>query len=284
MPAKAPVRALPASPPRFSLLSSAEVLNESDNRWEAGVKYEPEICGDTGTGIYAGCETSNVSADPGIEIAELEPFVIWAGDSCSPVGNRDWQGRARKKLGACESSIIETELWRGAVNRAQDWANPYLASPDAVLISGGTPLDPTNALACLEQALADCNCGSNGMIHATHQLVTLWAAASLIIVEQSRLVTHLGTVIVPGAGYDGSGPAPTHDDLPEAPVWSIWAYATSPVHLRLGPVAVLPSDLSQSLNRVTNTAFFWAQRIVVAGFDCCHYAVEVDVAPCSSGS
>lgn len=283
MPAKQAVRALPASPPRISLISSAEVLSETDDRWEAGVRYEPEVCGNTGTGVYAACETSNVTADAGSGITTLEPFVIWAGDSCMPQGNRDWQGRARRKLAACESYIIETELWRGDINRVQNWSNPYLASPDATLI-GSSPVDPTAALACLEQAIGDCNCGSSGMIHASRQLTTYWSAASLITPENNRLVTTLGTVVVPGAGYDGSGPAPTHDDEPADAGASIWAYATSPVHLRLGGVQVLPGDLAQSLDRTTNTAFYWAQRIVIAGFDCCHYAIEVDLAACVIGS
>lgn len=288
MPPKTAVQALPASPPVISLLSSAEILpvNKDSNRWEAGVTYETEACTSAGTGLYAACETANLSSSPASDIVTLEPYVVWAGDSCSLLGSavRDWKGRAQRKLIACESSIIERELWRGDVVRATSIHNPHLTDGSGtVVVTEGTAAGPLPALACLEQALGDCNCGVQGMIHATRQVVTNWVAANLVIRDGNRLRTQLGTIVVPGAGYDGSGPSDGANPIPAA-TGSIWAYATSMVHIRLSPVQVLPDDLSEATDRVTNTATYWAQRYAVFGFDCCHFAAEIDLALCETGS
>lgn len=287
MPPKSPVRSLPAAPPLLSLLSSAEILREQDNRWEGGVAYEPEICGTDRTGAFAACDTSNMAAAPGSDLLEVEPIVIWAGDSCSPFGfaSRDWQGRARRKLQACESNLIESELWRGEITRAQaGWTNRYLADNAATIVTGAA-VSPLLALACLEQSLATCNCGAQGMIHATPQIITHWVSERLVAREGSKLFTELGTIVVPGSGYDGSGPAvvPSGPPVPAAD-GSIWAYATSMVHVRLGPAVTLPSETAQAMDRVSNTITYWAQRIYVAGWDCCHFASEIDLTLCETGS
>lgn len=286
MPPKTAVRALPASPPLISLFTSAEIIPESDSRWEAGIAYEAEACGGPGTGAYAACITSNVTLTPGSDNTELEPIVIWAGDSCSPYGYaaRDFQGRARRKLAACESKLVEIQLWRGNLTRAHSLGNPYLADASSAVTVTSAPATPTDALACLEQSLSDCNCGMQGMIHATPEVVTRWIALNLVTRDGNKLYTYLGTVVVPGAGYDGSGPTtpPTNPDV--AVDGSVWAYATSMVHLRLGPTVVLPGDQAQALNRTSNTLSYWAQRIVVAGFECCHFAAEINIPTCATGS
>lgn len=284
MPVKEPVRALPASPPLISLLTSAEVLPEQSTRWEGGIAYESEICGTDRTGVFPGCDVEAIVVDPGADTIEIEPMVAWAADSCSPAAARDWEARARRKLASCESSLIESELWRGTVSRAQSFTNKYLASNDAIEVAAA-PVDPAPALACLEQALSSCNCGVQGMIHATPQVITYWISANLVYRDGSKLYTHLGTVVIPGSGYDGSGPALTPNGAPVAATdGSIWAYATSMVHLRLGPVATIPGSMGGAMDRTTNTVTFWAQRVYVAGWDCCHFAAPIDLALCVTSS
>lgn len=289
MPPKEAVRALPASPPLISLLSSAEVITEPDSRWESGVSYEPEMCGNDRTGTMGVCNLTSQSKTVALGggAVDVESFIVWAGDSCSSFGfaSRDWQGRARRKLAACESRLVERELWRGELSRghAPDWPNKYLAHSDSDIVTT-SQTTPLNALACLEQALAECNCGSQGMIHATPQLVTHWASQQLVRREGNKIFTTLGTVVVPGSGYDGSGPAASAGGDPVAPAGSIWAYATGMVHIRLGPVVPMPNNLNEALNRATNTITYYAERIVEVSWDCCHMAAEIDLDSCDVGS
>lgn len=290
---KFPVMALPAAPPVISLLSSASVVNEAENRWEAGVVYEPEACGQDATAAFdPSCDSDDLdkSFDSSTDNIDLSPFGVFAGDACSSFGfaSRDWQGRATRKLAACESALIEAELWSGAITRTGSLGNPYFAADASDILTAGA-VTPLKAFACLEQALSECNCGGQGMIHATPQAVTEWAALALL--DQvtvtvpgrgllTRLVSKLGTIVVPGAGYDGSGPGAS--PVP-ATSGHVWAYATSMVHVRMSPVRVVPDATADALNRVTNFLEYRAERIVVAGFDCCLAAVEMNLDVCGIG-
>lgn len=290
---KLAVPATPAAPPLVSLLSSADVIPEAEDRWEAGIAYEPETCGRAATGAFdPTCDNDNLSLSftSVTDIIDIAPFGIFAGDSCSSFGYaaRDFIGRATRKLASCESAKIEAELWSGAITRAGGLGNPYFATDASDLLTSG-PVSPLQAFVCLEQALSECNCGMRGMIHATPEVVSEWG--SLYLLDQvtvdvpgrgrlTRLVSKLGTIIVPGAGYDGSGPG-----VAPVPATSghVWAYATSMVHIRLSPTIVVPDNKTQALNRLTNFLEYRAQRIVVAGFDCCLSAAEINIPTCGIG-
>jgi hypothetical protein len=68
---------------------------------------------------------------------------------------------------------------------------------------------------------------------------------------------------------------------------SIWAYATSLVEVRLGPVQDFPStesDLRQVVDPSTNDYLFVAQQLAAVTFDpCCHAAAELDLPLCGIG-
>lgn len=204
-----PVTAPVPQAPFTGLIASSRVVEEGTERWGNGFTFAPEGC--AGGGSFAPCDpgTKDIPDNPGI--MTVEPIGVWAGDKCSSFGflARDYEGRARRLLEACESKQAEREFWRGDVARAQAWDNPFLTDGGARVLGDGET--PVAALACLEQALADGSCGMRGMIHATRQLVTVWSASNLIRVEGNRLLTINGNLVVSGAGYDGSGPVPEDD-------------------------------------------------------------------------
>lgn len=285
MPPKEPVAAVMAAPPLISLLTSAEIVPDK-SRWEGGFAYEPEACGEDNMGILDPCQANQTkTVTLGTGYVEVEPFVIWTGDSCSSMGGgaRDWKGRAQRKLDACQSNQIEEELWRGTLARERGWENKFLTRDDGIHSSDVVALDasPTQALACLEQALAECNCGQQGMIHATPQIITEWIALRLVTREGNRLLTYLGTVVVPGSGYDGSGPHPTTPVAPSS--GRIWAYATGMVQIRLGPVSIVPGTESEAMNRSTNTITVRAERIAAYSWDCCFFSARIDSDLCIIG-
>lgn len=274
------VQSPPATPPLVSLVRSARRVDEPDDRWMNGFGFAPEGC--AMSGILDPCDTGVEKEVPASrDSIDFEPYVIWAGDSCSSFGfsQRDYEARARRLLEACQSKQIAEEFWKGTVAQANDWPNRFLAdvaNVDLLTESGG--VSPTQALSCLEQGLAECQC-SQGMIHATPQVVTYWVSEHLVIREGGLLITQLGTIVVADGGYDGSDPNGN------APIsGGVWAYGTGIVDVRLGPVQVFPSSMNEALNRSTNLVTFRAERMAAATWDsCCLVGAEIDIDLCSIG-
>lgn len=294
------VSAPPAAPPSVGLVAAARDWGRTpdpidpDNRWMNGYAYSPENC--VAADVADPCDpTFDFTPAANQGIVEAEPFLVWAPDECSAFDfrNRNYEARAIRVLEACESKQIARELWRGDLSIESGWNNSRLASLDSDVV-GAAASAPKDALACLEQGLAECGCGAQGMIHATRQLVTHWQGENLLRREGNLILTYLDTVVVPDAGYDGSGPPVAPGDtqpVKEAASGSIWAYATGMVFVKRGPIEVVPVvngetvDIRNALARGNNTVSVRAQRMATATWDsrCCHLAVEVDMTLCGLG-
>jgi hypothetical protein len=271
----APTEAPLAQPPRVGLLPTLSGGTVVSDARTVGFTFDPENCGESGVGNPELCNTDNDKPIPdNPDVIEAEPFYIWAGDKCSPQRlSRDWQGRARRQLAATESYQVARELWRGDEAQTNGWPNRYLAHEDSDVVTSG-PTSATDALARLEYALGDCVHGARGMVHATRHAVTYWHQLGLVRREGNLLLTIHDTLVVPDAGYDGSGPNGQAADED-----SQWAYATGMVIARLGPEQVVPDGpLAQAVDRATNTVEYRAERLAAVGWDgCCHLAAELDL-------
>lgn len=275
---------LPAFPPRPATLSLVNASNTpdltgDDSRWPLGFKTAPEGCGDAWVEDPCNVGARTVEGRPAW--VENQPMNVVAGDRCSSFGfaAEDYEGRARRLLARCQSKQIAAEFWTGTLATTAGWPNQFLTdlSSDVLTDGGATPV---SALACLEQALAQCGCGDRGMIHATPQLVTHWAALgnSVLRREGGMLLTIHDTIVVSDGGYDGSGPGGTVAGATQ------WAYATGMVTVRLGPVSITPGSFEEALDRADNTVRFFAERPAAATFDgCCHAAAEVALGVCLFG-
>lgn len=280
----------PASPPRVGLLPSlrADQVTETGPMRAVGVAYVPEGCG-TG-GRTDPCDPGTLGAVDNPTMVEAEPFTVWAASKCSPQPRDfDYQGRARRQLAAIESYEIANELWTGSLTQASatsdgdPWPNPYFAQPaaDVLTASGGevTPMGAIQGLACLEQALGDYLHGQRGMIHCTRQTAIHWDQLGMLRREGPVVLTLLDTIVVPDAGYDGSGP-----DGSAAADEQIWAYGTGMVGVRLGPVVTVPGNDAEATNRSTNTITYRAERDAAAWFDeCALVAAAVAIPLCDVG-
>jgi hypothetical protein len=278
------VTAPQAAAPRVGLIAAARVLTGADAgpRWQAGFGYLPEACSAGGV-ARRDCATGSLAIDAGDtpDNVEFNPIVLWAGDACSVIDlPRDWQGRARRLLVACQSKLLAAELWNGDLAASAGLtANRYLASNDANTVTNGA-LAEVNALACLEDALAACSCGRS-MIHCTPGTAIQWKAHNLIervpAANGFLYVTPQDTIVVADAGYDGSSP-----DGNPAVSGSVWAYGTSLVDVRLGDIVVTPDNDTAAVNRSLNDFEYRAQRLAAATFDgCCHVAAEIDIDICA---
>lgn len=286
------VQATPAAPPENGLVVSArEPQDPPGTRWENGLAFDPEscsyvasfdpTCGDGTVEFPTGrTDRSDVKHQPmGIVSANV------ADSMCRTY--EDVLARAERQLNACTSRQLEDEFWRGTRARDRGWTNNfYLAEEGATDRLSNVAVATTDALACLERALMSCKCGGRGMIHATADVVTHWARDGLVKREGGLIVTVLNTIVVPGEGYDGTGPAARADGPAAAPSGASWAYATGRVDVRLGPVVLIPGRdaIEAALDRGINDFRVYATRFAAATHDgCCSYGVLVDAEPCLIG-
>lgn len=273
-------RARPNEPVRFGLVASAPLRADGSDtvedvdgvvrRWTEGIEWDPEDC-DGGSNVVRCGDTGPATPTVASDVA-WTPWVIEASVQCSTFGSAErlaeHHDRARRKLLAVQSKRLEHELWTGTLAQAQGWANGYLARTGTVdEIEGGAAIGYSTALSELEQAIADAYGGQRGMIHATHRTVTKWLKDGVVRVDGNLMTTGLGTIVVPGRGYDGSSPTgvTTSADFD-------WAYATGIVEVWLGEIDSFDARTPQESgavdyagNEVTVTAY----RAAAATFDGC---------------
>jgi hypothetical protein len=276
------------TPPRVSLLASAEEVNDN-TRWQAGLTFEPIGCGSAG-GFFVGCAdpstpslytTKDTSEATEVEIVEFEPYTIWESDVCSPATfqSRDFVDRATARYLASESALMAREFWAGSVASAASLPNFFLANGDATDVGAGSALPVNIGLQVLQNAV-----GSVGsyfgrhMIHAPRDVVSAWYEAGLVRREGVLILDAFDNIVVADGGYPGTGPNGESRTLSSA-----WIYATDPVQVRRdGQIRLLPSREETmggaALNRDTNLIEWRVERLVAAyPAGCLHLTLEVDL-------
>ena len=277
------------TPPRISLLSAADIVPTGDDeRWYAGFEYRPDGCGEGN--IFPICPEPDPisSAAPvkeicrGTDVVSFAPYVIYGSDTCSTWGHevQDYVGRARRRLRASESFWLEHILWGGpaftlAYPTIAALNNPIIANPASTVVTPVGGLDPVRALAAIDDALGDCQRGNRSMIHMRPGLLTRLATNGSVRREGNVWLTAMDNIVVPGRGYEGTGPTGQVVAATE------WMYATSMVQVRRGPEVVLPSEdddwMKEAVRRSTNDVEVIVERVAHAAFDpqCCLLAAEV---------
>lgn len=299
---EAAVDPLPLAPPRISLITSA-LVEESNSvgEWLNGLTFAPEACDGPVNPYWWECaNTASGGQSPeqvyGVNgklipnppaIVRFRPFTVWTGFRCTTgqFRSNEYKPRARRALEAFQSTFIEEELWTGArVATPARFPNDFFQNSPTAL-NGGSDTPYVTALAELEQGLAECNPGQPGMIHAQPRVVTKWIQNGLIVPESSgrRLRTLLGTIVVPGQGYPGSGTALAGGGT----AVSSYAYGTGLIRLWLGPVVDVEAGEASSADnnaplgdsdviRDQNDVRVRVEREVAALWDeCCQLSVRV---------
>lgn len=289
------VEGVAPSAPLRGLLATVPVLDGDTAgdgaRWINGVAIDPYPCG---CGIVLNgiacvddpepLEGEDFAASPAQDgwPAAFDPFLVYLPDSCSTFGlgpYDEFVARLRVAFDAVQGPAIEGEFWTGA----QVPTNPHLA--DGTSTEAGPPAGMVAGLAQLEQAIADSCRG--GVIHMPVAAAVVAGAYGLVEVQGSVLrTTAMGTPVVAGAGYTGTGPG--GDEPPDG---SAWLYATGPVRVRLGAVDV-PDGITRAMRRDVNRVIVRAQRPALVEWDRCLHASQlvsmseatVPVLPNGSGS
>lgn len=278
----------------YGLLSVVELPTPPDSvHWQNGVTWR-SICMDTTASFttYDECISVTGTGAPPAPPTKVEnvntpwrgatPFTVDARFDCSPVGNplSEAEAVAKRVLAQAEPWQVERAFWTGLAG-GQTVAFPHLAASSQVLDQQsivlqtaatevtGAPLHVTEALGRLEGALADCLDGV-GVIHVPQRALPRLDAWGLVHQRGALLMTLNGNKVAVGAGYPGSSPAGV-----AASGSTVWIYATGPVFAYRGDVRVL--DGPGAIDRAENTVQMIAERTYVLGFDCCHFAVPVDI-------
>lgn len=267
-----------------NLLSSPTSL---DQRWVFGFRWLPEQscqlgttrdpCADTTLVIPQVPGYGSLSGGPGVFTGSGSwevgiPAIIETGDATSTFGweAHNYRERAARALLAVESYQAAFEFWTGTVARASGWSNQYLqAGLDTAAgavhdLTGGTAVTPGAALALLEQGIATHHNGQPAAIHCTRQLgAALSELGNTFRSVDGLIYTYLGTVIIPDAGYPGSGAAG------EAVDGSQWAFATGLPTVRRSPIQIIPDTFAEALDRSKNALEFRALRSIAVTIPPC---------------
>lgn len=289
-----PLRSI-VDPPRrqpmpYGIFTVVEERPVDDPHLLLGVEYRP-LCGGSGT-TFDYC----VTGGPGPEMVSTAgrsmraalPFTVYAEVDCSTIDGFEIAfDDAEEILKTTEQYQVERALWTGQVAGIDNVVYPHLAEDTAVttplvvngltltlqtaavVVTGG-PVSPSVALGQLEGALAACYDGV-GVLHVPETAVPSLANMNMIYRDGRNLRTHNGNLVVAGAGYTGSSPAGT-----TPPPGSTWMYATGQLFMYRGAVHRVGRE-EESLDRSVNTLKARVYRTYVLGWDCCHFAVQINV-------
>lgn len=241
---------------------------------------------DTGAAVE-GAQTppgSNTTAGSGtytnLAIVENVPYLVVVEDVCSSFGweARDFKGRALRLLDNATPTAVENEFWMGTLAQAKSYPNNYLKK-SATDLTPATAPSIERGLQILQDALAQCGFGGQGMIHCTPQ-----TTASLIKVRRVGpvILDIFDNIVVPGAGYPNSGATGPTGNAKETPAeGEAWMYATDLVMTRTEDEGtVFPDSFAEAMDwgqgGSPNTIRFRAERFATAYFDgACQFAVRV---------
>lgn len=228
---------------------------------------------DTGEPEEAGKEPSatNTTGGPGsytnLPLVTAVPYLIIVSDQCSTFGfeKRDFKGRALRLLGNAQHAAIEKEFWTGALAQKAGWPNNYLANEEtAVELEKGREPSVNRGLQILQDYIANTGFGGQGMIHCQPQTAT-----NLTIVRRvgSLMLDMFDNIVVPGAGYPGTGIA---GKAPKA--GNAFMFATGLVAARVEEDGtVFPDTFAEALDwgqgGFPNTIRFRAEKYAVAYWD-----------------
>lgn len=246
--------------PRYGLVQAAGVVPDGDEHWLNGAAIRPYP-----VSPVAAWDPLSLASGPNVKdegetppAPEFQAYALYLPETCTARGVgplEEFRARATTAFAAREGGAVEHEFWTGSLIPA----NPHLMDGNATVLAVAST-SPTNGLAMLEQAIADTQ--QAGMIHATPATVTAWVGALLLQRNGANLETMLGTTVVPGVGYPGTGPGTGALSATED-----WAFATGMVEVRRTEPFLVPDGIEQALLRSMNDVTYRAERYVLTTWD-----------------
>lgn len=278
----------PVDPPLSDAHPAADIEKPAigvEVLWIRGFSYRPEVCnGGDRIDPEGAIEGTPNAIESQIDVV---PFIVEGTDISSTFGTppdgefAERREYARRQLLACEGKQMEQELWSGKLSNGVSTGNRHFTSADVNLIEGDRLLGYTTALAALEYAIKNGTCGQQGMIHARADTISIWDLGGALRRVGNLILTIHDTIVVPGAGYDGSAPDAGTVGLDPAHAGkafstdSAWAYATTVVDTRRSAF-ISPESILERLDYAHNTLTTYERRVAASTWGCLHVGVHVD--------
>lgn len=256
----------------YGLFSALSLRPQGSDRWESGARWEPLTCAKAdGIGQYQAPPTSTTGLPKNLAgnlpaNGLATPFTVYGHFTCSPVG---WTQAAAQEQAVAhllnrEEYAVEAAFWTGSLGNLPSLQLPGTGNgyPATATVGTGTT-DIVGGLGLLEDYIGD-NYGSLGVIHVTRATALAGIARLALVTSGGRLTTALGTPVVAGSGYPGTGPAGQ-----AAAAGTQWAFA-SPALLGYRSEVFDSSNGGNDLfDRGLNTMYAVAERSYLLGFDPC---------------
>lgn len=242
----------------------------ANQRWQGGFSFYPESCGN-GL-IWVPCGVANTSAVTDAEaIQSYIPTAIQVDITRSAVNREvvDFQGRAVRFLDGVQHRVAGHEFWYGTKAIAEGLPNNYLKK--APLTDLGLAASSRTALALAQTYLDGAGIGGWGFIHTSKRVVDEWLSDWLVQdihtdPENVQIYDAFGNEIIADPGYPSAAEGGSG--------WEI--YVTGPVYAKLSGLEIIPDNISDALNRATNSLEYRAQRNHALVWDgCAHAKVQI---------
>lgn len=250
-----PLQAPLPTPRKYTLLDVAQLVDPVNDRWLGGAWINGFPPGPAATHDPFSTGTDRIKVEAGVIPNPMAgTFTVYLVGSCTAqsVGPDPtyWTDRLRLAFEAVEAQAVERVL---ATGDGHATLGAFLIDANMEELGSGAE-SPTEALALLEQAIAEANAGQ-GVIHATPATATYWASKYLVEPDRNLLRTiACGTPVVVGAGYIGAIPTGTVGAKQE------WAFASGPIAVTRSEIEIMPTDYAQAIDRTMNDVTFLAER------------------------
>ena len=259
-------------PAPCGLLSVARVTEHTardyDERWVRGLDQEFDTMPS-----YVRLLTVNDATVTNGELSDNQaddrslryvPFYIDVEDFASTLSlpGQDRFERVKKELSAVTQKAVEYEFYTGSAAIGATNGNMFLTKTGASTVPVAGAFAPHISLMYLEEAISDSPTGESAVIHMTRDIAS--NLGSRLVYKKGedgkpgRAMTRLGTEVVIGSGYTGSGPI--GDTNAAASATNKWMYATSKVDVHLGKIEVVNEDLGQGVDATINNMRIKAYR------------------------
>ena len=276
-------------PAPCGLLSVADVMTHSarstDERWVRGFSQKfhsyatTRILTENDESVSNGTLFDGTSS---IQYVDYRPFFVESEVFRSALGvlGEDRFSEALEKLEAATQKAVERELWVGSAAQAASNTNLYLTKSGAATIPVAGAYSASDALFHLEQAIAESPTGASAVIHMTRDVASILGAKLVYIPgadsKPGKVMTRLGTDVVIGSGYTGSGPVGNANATTS--LTNRWMFATGQVQVHLSKSEIVNDSFAQGINARINDMIIKAVRAAAVTFDpSIHFAMRVAV-------